>query len=226
MQAFGGGFVKGAGGAYLIGNGGYESGQGSRSGPCWMQADGTVVNEFPVFDGPKLDRERRPANYSCAASTWFVPPDGAVGYWFAGRVWTFDYPAGRLVLRPAGNLPPHGPGQRVELGFGADSTGARTTHFPRIRVRVDGDSLDFLFDTGATMVLTDSALARIGDGRPARRAASFISATVLDRWRQAHPDWRVIERATGFGADLIEVPAVEIAGRRVGRTWACIMMGI
>lgn len=140
-------------------------------------------------------------------------------HWFADRVWTFDYPAGRLVLRPAGNLPPHRADQRVELGFATDSTGARTTHFPRIRALVDGDTLDFLFDTGATMVLTDSALARIGDGRPARRAASFISATVFDRWRQAHPEWRVLERATGFGADIIEVPAVDLAGRRVGPVW-------
>lgn len=92
MQAFGGGFVKGVG-SYLLGNGGYESGQGSRSGPCWMDAAGTVVNEFPVFDCPKADREKRPSNYSCAASTWFVPPDGSVGYWFAGRVW-----GGGLVL--------------------------------------------------------------------------------------------------------------------------------
>lgn len=142
-----------------------------------------------------------------------------LGQWRADRVRTFDYPAGRLVLRPAGNLSPHRPDQRVELGFGTDSTGARTTHFPRIRSLVDGDSLDFLFDTGVTMVQTDSALAWIGDGRPARRAASIISGTVFDRWRQAHPEWRVIERATGFGADLIEVPALELAGRHVGPVW-------
>lgn len=148
------------------------------------------------------------------------PGAGFLGrHWFADRVWTFDYPAGRLVWRAAGGLPPHQPGQRVALGFQSDSTGRRTTHFPRIRIAVDGDSLDLLFDTGATMVLTDSALAVLGDGRPARRASSFISAAVFDRWRKAHPDWRVIERATSFAADLIEVPVVEIAGRRVGPVW-------
>lgn len=182
-------------------------------------ADGAAI-PLPAIEGP------------FGPGLWLRPFDGEIAsllddsdagflgrHWFADRVWTFDYPAGRLVLRPAGNLPPHRPGQRVELGFGTDSSGARTTHFPRIRALVEGDSLDFLFDTGATMVLTDSALARIGDGRPARRAASFISATVFDRWRQVHPGWRVIERATAFGADLIEVPAVEIAGRRVGPVW-------
>jgi hypothetical protein len=92
-------------------------------------------------------------------------------------------------------------------------------HFPRIRVAVAGDSLDLLFDTGATGLLTDSAAAAIGDGRPARRASSFIASAVFDRWRAAHPEWRVIERGTSFGADLIEVPRVAIAGHEVGPVW-------
>lgn len=139
--------------------------------------------------------------------------------WFADRVWTFDYPAGRLFLRAPGNLPAHTAAQRVPLFFQADSLGTRTTNFPRIRVRIDGDSLDLLFDTGATMLLTDSAYALLADGRARRRAASFISATVLDRWRSAHPEWRYIERATSFGAPMIEVPEVEVAGVRVGPVW-------
>jgi hypothetical protein len=139
--------------------------------------------------------------------------------WFAGRVWTFDYRAGRLLLRPPGNLPPHDPEQRVPLGFQTDATGLRTMHFPRIRVAVAGDSLDLLFDTGATMVLTDSALSIMGDGRPARRATSFISAAVFDGWRVDHPEWRVIERATSVGADLIELPEIEVASHRVGPVW-------
>jgi len=92
MQGFGGGFVKG-GLALLAGCGGYESGQESRCGPCWTDLSGNVVNEFPVFDAAKDLREKRPNNYSCSPSQWFVPPDGEVGYWFAGRVW-----GGGLVL--------------------------------------------------------------------------------------------------------------------------------
>lgn len=140
--------------------------------------------------------------------------------WFAGRVWTFDYPAERLLLRSAGDVSPPGAGSRVTLGFQSDSAGRRTSHFPRIPVVVDGDTLDLLFDTGATMVLRDSALAAMGDGGPALRASSFISAAVFDGWRERHPDWPVIEAATTFpGAALIRVPAVEIAGLVVGPAW-------
>ncbi len=139
--------------------------------------------------------------------------------WFADRVWTFDYPARQLSLRPPGNHPEHESDQRITLGFQVDSAGRRTWHFPRIRVTVLADTLDLLFDTGATMLLTDSARAEIGDDRPARRAASFISAVVFDGWRKDHPTWHVVENATSFGAAIIEVPAVDIAGHLVGPVW-------
>lgn len=140
--------------------------------------------------------------------------------WFADRVWTFDYPGQQLLLRPAGDLPPHRPEHRVSLGFQIDSAGQRTTHFPRIRVAVAGDSLDLLFDTGATTVLTDSALAVIRDGGIARRATSFIAASVFDRWRAEHPEWRVIEAAESYsGAAMIEVPRLRIADYTVGPVW-------
>jgi hypothetical protein len=139
--------------------------------------------------------------------------------WFGNRVWTFDYPRRQLWLRSPGDVPNHQPLQRVTLGFQVDSSGGRTMNFPRIRVAVDGDSLDLLLDTGATMTLTDSALQVLNDGHAARRAASFISADVFNRWRAKHLDWRVIEHATSFAADLIEVPIVEVAGQRIGPVW-------
>jgi hypothetical protein len=93
-------------------------------------------------------------------------------------------------------------------------------HFARIRVAVDGDSLDLLFDTGASTVLTPEALAAMGDDLPARRATSFIAANVFDAWHAKHPGWRVIERAeTGSGEAMIEVPRLDVAGHSVGPVW-------
>src|SRR5690349_7645957 len=70
--------------------------------------------------------------------------------WFADRVWTFDYPGRRLLLRSPGDVPAHDPARRVSLGFQTGPDGKRTTHFPRIPVKIDGETLDLLFDTGAT----------------------------------------------------------------------------
>jgi len=145
--------------------------------------------------------------------------DGMLGQsWFAERVWTFDYPGGRLWWRAPGDVPGVDASHRVSLGFPVNRQGGRAANFPRIQVTVDGETLDLLFDTGATVLLTDAALQALGDGRPAARATSFITRSTFERWHQRHPDWRVIEDADKNlpGAALIEVPEVEVAGYKVG----------
>lgn len=150
------------------------------------------------------------------------PMDGVLGQdWFAGRVWTFDYPGRRLLWHPAGELPPPDEAHRVTVGFRKDESGQRTANFPRITVKIEGQSYDLVLETGATVTLSDKALAALGDKGPASRAASFIAATHFDRWRKKHPDWRVIEDADqGMnGEPMIEVPAVTVAGHTVGPVW-------
>ncbi len=140
--------------------------------------------------------------------------------WFAGRTWTFDYPKRRLLLRADGDLPKQNERHRLALGFQTNSSGKRTTNFPRIQVSVDGQPLDLLFDTGASTELNDNALAALNDRRPAVRATSFITAVTFERWRKAHPQWRVIEAAEkGSGQAMIEVPSISVAGYEVGPVW-------
>jgi hypothetical protein len=150
-------------------------------------------------------------------------PDGFLGRsWFADRIWVLDYPGKALSIWPAGSpAMPAGPHQ-VALGFLQNVVRRRPTNFPRIRVLVDGDSIDMLFDTGATMSLTPAAVAALADSAPSRRATSFIAQSVFDRWRQRHPDWRVIEHADSVGArslPIIEVPAVSLGGYTAGPSW-------
>lgn len=148
--------------------------------------------------------------------------DGRLGAsWFRDRTWTFDYLAKKLWWRAAGDIPPHDPAHEVTLGFQVRENGQRTSHFARIPIRVDGHVHDMLFDTGAMVNLSDSALAALADGRPATRATSFIIKSVFDRWHKDHPDWRVIEQAdqNAKGEPMIEVPAIEVAGFSVGPVW-------
>jgi hypothetical protein len=137
--------------------------------------------------------------------------------WFADRVWTLDYPGRALLWHPQGlPTPPTGPA--IPLGFQTDSTGGRTTHFPRMQAVIDGDTLDLLFDTGATVQLGDSAWRALGDGQPRIRGTSFISTSVLERWIAHHPDWRVVpnaERTMRF----IEVPSIRIGEVTTGPVW-------
>ncbi|MEW6733116.1 MAG: hypothetical protein AB1489_17450 [Acidobacteriota bacterium] len=147
--------------------------------------------------------------------------DGMLGQeWFGGRVWTFDYPRRRLLLRAKGDIPRQKAQHRVVLGFKTDANGQRALNFPRIQALIDGEVLDLLFDTGATTFLTDTALASLRDRGAAERATSFITASTFEKWRKRHPNWRIIEQAEKTtGEAMIEVPSVTVAGYRVGPVW-------
>ncbi len=150
---------------------------------------------------------------------WPPQGDGILGQaWFAGHVWTWNYPAKRLWLDPPGWTPAGA--HAVPLGFPSDAQGKRLDDFPRIVVRVDGQPLPLLLDTGAETYLTRAALAQLHDGGPPLRATSIIIASLFERWHRQHPGWRVIRKAqAGTDAAMIEVPRVRVAGFRVGPVW-------
>lgn len=146
--------------------------------------------------------------------------DGILGPdWFGGRVWTLDYPGGRL-LRDTTGAPALPPECWVALGFQVDSSGARTTNFPRISAVIDGDTLDFLVDAGAMTTPTDRAAGVLGVRAGRTIAASFIVHSLFDRWRTRHPDWPVIADADRRYHDrMIRVPDVTVGGMRLGPVW-------
>jgi hypothetical protein len=205
-------------------------------GAEWLREDGDSmqVAQLPAFSigawiplpgaaSPTGDRLMVVAPQSSSRDAG----DGMLGRtWFANRVWRLDYLAHTLVL-----LRDESPGSastqdshdahRVQLGFQSDSAGQRTTHFPRVRVEVAGDSLDLLFDTGATVDLTDAAWATLrGDGAPRERGTSFIVQSVFERWRREHPDWRVVEHADQVSdMPMIQVRELRVGGHTVGPAW-------
>ena len=158
----------------------------------------------------------RPAN-----ATSLDQRDGMLGQqWFAGRVWTFDYPKETLLWRAAGDLPAHDKSHEVKLAFKTAPSGRRQNNFARIQIEVDGEILDFLLDTGASNILSKEVLKQINDGGPAERATSFLTQSVFERWHKKHPEWRALENIeTLTGAAMIEVPAVKIGGFTVGPVW-------
>jgi hypothetical protein len=153
-----------------------------------------------------------------------VPLTGFLGGgWWADRVWRIDYPAEQLWLFPRSVLPKAGGGalgpHEVRLTF-RTKHGRRPTNFARFRAEVGGDTLDLLFDTGATTQFSDSAMAIVHDGRPAARGGSFISSEIFDRWHQQHPEWRVIPRGEmRTHAAMIEVPSMRLGGYAIGPVW-------
>ena len=168
------------------------------------------TNGGELYVGPRKPNDTLHSNH-----------DGMLGQqWFAGRVWTFDYPGKRLLWRAPGDLPKHDVRNEVKLAFQTDSSGKRLFNFARIPVEVDGETIDFLLDTGATNVLSEDVLKQIGDGRPANRATSFLTRSTFEKWRSKHPEWRALDNIKTFsGTAMIEVPRVTIGGFTVGPVW-------
>lgn len=151
-----------------------------------------------------------------------VPGDGFLGgRWFADGIWSFDYPAGRLE-RLEQAVVPAGAGEPVPLGFQVNAAGQRTMHFPSMDIRVDGETLPVLLDTGATATLSETSAPVFKLPAGTSVGISFIEREVFERWVAKHPDWRVLAGGDRLGPNafrLIEVPVVEIAGHAVGPVW-------
>jgi len=142
------------------------------------------------------------------------------GRYFGDGIWDFDY-AARTLKRQERARAWRGASE-VALGFQTKADGQRTTHFPRIAVIIDCETIDMLLDTGASATLTAAS------GEFLRRPAgtvigtSFIVQEIFDRWRSQHPDWPVIEAGDALqGAvfPMIRVPSVTLAGIKSGPVW-------
>jgi lysophospholipase L1-like esterase len=144
--------------------------------------------------------------------------DGNIGQnWFAGHIWTWDYPHGTLTIEKPGWQPAPA-AHVVRVTFREATRTMPALHFPRLTVVIAGEPTSVLLDTGATTILTPEAQALIGG--PRLRATSMIVASRIAAWRKAHPDWRVIEHGqSGTGSTMIEVPDVKVAGFEVGPIW-------
>jgi hypothetical protein len=151
---------------------------------------------------------------------WPATADGTLGpTWFARRIWTWDYPAGKLILRPR-RWHPAADAREFVITFRANARGRRTFHYARMMIGVDGAAIPVLFDTGAHTVLTPAALQALDDGKPAMRSTSMITHSMFAAWHLRHADWRVVDDAQlTTHSRMILVPNVKIAGFDAGPVW-------
>jgi hypothetical protein len=177
-----------------------------------LVAIGATTSHAPLPDPPY------PLVLAASESFW----DGADGFlgmsWLRDRVWLLDYPRCRMGL--SAPMPVGGEWADLPLGLLAPGAGTPIPAYPRIRVAVDGDALDLLFDTGACARLTAQGLAGLDAAGPACRGTSFIIDCVMRRWRERHPDWPHIPAADSDGMHaMIRVPEIGVAGYPIGPVW-------
>ncbi|MFC4526736.1 hypothetical protein ISN76_04750 [Dyella halodurans] len=186
----------------------------------------------PTFAGPGLPAPKGPCHGIALLPRSILhgqrdtfQMDGIVGanYLSTQGIWTFDYPAQQLRHESASWRPARD-AKQAPLGFGKLPSGVQRG-FPRLTMKVDGEHIDMLLDTGATSQPTQATIAATGDGTVNDiGATSYITTAMFERWQQRHPDWPVIEQGdTLFGPThamrLIRVPFIEWAGTRMGPIW-------
>ncbi|MEO7446228.1 MAG: hypothetical protein ABIT96_05070, partial [Ferruginibacter sp.] len=149
--------------------------------------------------------------------TTYVPHDVFLGqFFFIKNSWTFDYLSGKLFYNTPLNY--NTPGENIQsLGFKKDRQGNKRFGHASMQVVVDGEIINVLFDTGATLLLGENSEPVFGDKKAT--GGSFIAKSIFDTWHKQHPDWRVIEKAEITGADLIEVPLVRVGNLSAGPVW-------
>lgn len=193
--------------------------------PCKADASIKVVPAPTFASGQGLPAPDGPCGRSVMVNKLPFDLDGQLGAAYLGKgIWTFDYPAHRLVAEGTGWKPP-GKAHATPLGFRKSAGPGVDLYFPRIVARVDGQPIDFLLDTGATAHPTAAGKQAAGtETVHGAGVTSYITTSQLDRWHTAHPDWRVVAKGDDLGGPahpsrLIEVPSLVIAGWTVGPVW-------
>ena len=138
--------------------------------------------------------------------------------WFADKIWNFDYQNQQVHTLESINWDKMDKNNTLSLGFKKNAKGKNSTHFPRIAINVEGETIQTLFDTGATAYLNEAGKAKL-NGQDIV-GTSFIVASIFDKWRKEHPDWEFIEKGDDLiKEDMIQVPVVKIGDHEVGPVW-------
>jgi hypothetical protein len=137
------------------------------------------------------------------------PHDVFLGqFFFADKTWTFDYKNQRILTGTLIQKDEVKKENVQAVGFKKNEAGVKMYAHPSMQMEVDGELIDVLFDTGATFFLSKNGKEKLGLNKNTM-AGSFIAKSVFDKWKQKHPQWKVIEAADNR-ADMIEVPQVKL----------------
>lgn len=152
--------------------------------------------------------------------------DGLLGgRWFADKVWNLNYLDKTFYFFANGIDTEPNDFDEVPLGFQVNSEGKRTMNFPRISVTIDGEEIDMLFDTGATITISEEASNKLAYAKGTKIGGSFIIKSLFDKWHKSNPDWPVIENGDvikGHAYPMIQVPSVTIGKLSAGPVWFAV----
>jgi hypothetical protein len=133
---------------------------------------------------------------------------------FMGKAWTIDYIHQQIWVNTPLNSNDEGKPGVQKIGFKKNRNRENVFGHPSMIIEVNGEVIDVLFDTGASILLSDSGKKQMNTDA-LTIGGSFIAASIFDKWRKDHPEWKYYKEADER-SDVIEVPIVKIGGIEVG----------
>ena len=97
---------------------------------------------------------------------------------FMTRAWTFDYPNKQIWINTTLKASQVNDPNVQKIGFKKDENNVKIFGHPSMTIEVEGQPLDVLFDTGATMILTDAGREQMGMTKKTI-GGSFIAASIF-----------------------------------------------
>jgi hypothetical protein len=131
-----------------------------------------------------------------------------------GKAWTMDYLNQRVCVNTPLFKSEVGQANVQKIGFKKNKEGATIFAHPSMLIEIDGEIIDVLFDTGATMILSEEGKKHFHTQNKTI-GGSFIAAYIFDTWRKKHTDWKYFEKGD-MNNDVIEVPTIKIGLIEVG----------
>ena len=171
----------------------------------------TVTKPYIIVPGTDGEFKELPAMVKMMPFDVFLAQN-----FFMGKAWTFDYPKQQIWVNTPLTAADTADKNVQRIGFKKDEKGKQLYGHASMKINVDGEDLDVLFDTGASIFLSENGKKSFNTQKNSI-AGSFIAASVFDKWRSKHPEWKYYEKVDKSGnADGIEVPQVSIGGKTVG----------
>jgi hypothetical protein len=133
---------------------------------------------------------------------------------FMGRAWTFDYVHRQVWVGTPLAASDEGKQGVQRLGFKKNENQQKIYGHPSMYIEVGSEKIDVLFDAGASIVLSEAG-KKMFNTQEKTLGGSFIAASIFEKWRKQHPEWKYYEKAD-WKQDVIEVPLVKVGGYEVG----------
>lgn len=162
--------------------------------------------ELIVFPAPKM----------------MPPSDGFLGgsFFVKGSIWQFDYPNKTIGTIDSINWSKRSTNQipmKMEKNANEKVTGIHSA----LDIMIKNDTLEVLFDTGATFLPTKKGREYIEPKGLESYAGSYLSSKKIKELHRQYPKWPFVEDGSRFGggAAIIKVPQVKIGDQYAENVW-------